>query len=254
MTAEYGMGADNILQADIVTPAGELITANECQNSDIFWAIRGGNAGAFGVITNLTVKAYPMPDVRLWTFEATQKNGTAIRQWYRFVAQVLSYLPDMHAGGFGGYLTTSEPAAGSQLGLVGTFFLFNKPNGTMERLDADLQGFFGSENATSTASVTSSTLYSQDLTSLLAMLPATENVGKGGALQASRLLDRESLTGDLDFLTDVLLAVGPNFDGPTVSLIFPYVFTSPIIPGHALSEAHSHMLVYRTASQVLACP
>lgn len=86
MTAEYGMGADNIIQADIDTLAGELITANECQNSDIFWAIQGGNADAFGVITSLTVKACPMPDVRLWTSEATQKNGTSFGHLYRFIA------------------------------------------------------------------------------------------------------------------------------------------------------------------------
>lgn len=36
------MGADNIVEAAIVTPRGELITANECQNKDLFWAIRGG--------------------------------------------------------------------------------------------------------------------------------------------------------------------------------------------------------------------
>ncbi|KAL1874322.1 hypothetical protein Daus18300_003686 [Diaporthe australafricana] len=222
-TAEYGMGADNIIEAAIVTPTGDLITANECQNSDIFWAIRGGNAGAFGVITSLTVKAYPMPDVRLWTFQVTQKNGTSIGNWYRFVAQVLSYMPDMHAGGFGGYLTTSAPAPGSQLGLVGTFFLFNKPNGTMERLNAELQDFFGSGNATDAAEVTSSTLYFQDLSSLLAMLPSSESVGKGGALQASRLLTRDSLTRDLDLVAEVLLEVGPNFDGPTDGISSPSV-------------------------------
>ena len=222
MTAQYGMGADNIIQTDIVTPTGDLITANECQNSDIFWAIRGGNAGAFGVITSLTVKAYPMPDVHLWTFQATQKNGTSIQQWYRFVAQALSHLPDMHEGGLGGYLTSSEGAApGSRLGLVGTFLLFNKPNGTMEHLVADLQGFFASENATRAAEITPSTLYSPDLTSLMARLPSSESVGEGGALQVTRLLTRDSLTGDLDLLSEVLLAVGPNFDGPTVSLLVP---------------------------------
>jgi hypothetical protein len=39
--AMYGLGVDNVLEMEIVTPAGNLITANECQNSDIFWAMRG---------------------------------------------------------------------------------------------------------------------------------------------------------------------------------------------------------------------
>ncbi|KAG6364823.1 hypothetical protein INS49_006427 [Diaporthe citri] len=149
----------------------------------------------------------------------------------------------MHGSGLGEYLTTSEPAPGSRLGLVGTFFLFNKPNGTVERLNKDLQGFFGSENATCTARVTSSTFYSADLTSLLAMFPLTEHVGQGGGLQASRLITRDSLTGDLELLTEVLLAVGPNFDGPMVSRASPYLLLIPVIPVHTLSEAHSRTSV-----------
>jgi FAD/FMN-containing dehydrogenase len=41
MTAKYGFGADMVLQIDLVTADGRYISANECQNSDIFWAMRG---------------------------------------------------------------------------------------------------------------------------------------------------------------------------------------------------------------------
>jgi FAD/FMN-containing dehydrogenase len=37
----YGLGADNVLEMEAVTPNAELITANECQNSEYFWALRG---------------------------------------------------------------------------------------------------------------------------------------------------------------------------------------------------------------------
>ena len=37
----FGLGADQILEIELVTPGGDFITANECQNEDIFWAIRG---------------------------------------------------------------------------------------------------------------------------------------------------------------------------------------------------------------------
>ncbi len=37
----YGMAADNILEMRIVSPSGEFLTVNECQNQDLFWAIRG---------------------------------------------------------------------------------------------------------------------------------------------------------------------------------------------------------------------
>ena len=40
-SAKYGYGADMVLEINLVTAAGDYITANECQNSDYFWAMRG---------------------------------------------------------------------------------------------------------------------------------------------------------------------------------------------------------------------
>jgi len=37
----YGMAADNVLELEIVTPGGDILTVNECQNQDLFWAFRG---------------------------------------------------------------------------------------------------------------------------------------------------------------------------------------------------------------------
>jgi FAD/FMN-containing dehydrogenase len=41
LSAKYGLAADSVLQAEVVTPAGNVVTANECQNTDLFWAVRG---------------------------------------------------------------------------------------------------------------------------------------------------------------------------------------------------------------------
>jgi len=40
----YGMAADNILEMEIVSPSGHILTVNECQNQDLFWALRGVSA------------------------------------------------------------------------------------------------------------------------------------------------------------------------------------------------------------------
>ncbi|KAM5368016.1 hypothetical protein ACJZ2D_009730 [Fusarium nematophilum] len=61
LTSEFGMGADNITQAVVVTASGNILTANECENQDLLWAIRRGGGGTFGVITELTFKAHRMP-------------------------------------------------------------------------------------------------------------------------------------------------------------------------------------------------
>lgn len=59
MTAQYGLGVDQWLEAQIVTADGELRIANEVTNPDLFWAIRGGGGGTFGVVVQATWKAHP---------------------------------------------------------------------------------------------------------------------------------------------------------------------------------------------------
>jgi len=54
-----GLGVDRVLQYKVVTPDGRYRTANECQNKDLFFALRGGGGGTFGVVLESTVLASP---------------------------------------------------------------------------------------------------------------------------------------------------------------------------------------------------
>lgn len=56
---KYGLTIDNLLSADVVTAGGELLTASESENEELFWAIRGGG-GNFGVLTSMEYKMYPV--------------------------------------------------------------------------------------------------------------------------------------------------------------------------------------------------
>jgi len=58
---KYGTAAGNMLEAEVVTAAGELVVANACQNTDLFWALRGGGGGTFGVVTRMTLRTHPLP-------------------------------------------------------------------------------------------------------------------------------------------------------------------------------------------------
>jgi FAD/FMN-containing dehydrogenase len=55
----HGLSIDNLISADVVTADGRLVHANEEENSDLFWAIRGGG-GNFGVLTNLEYRLHPV--------------------------------------------------------------------------------------------------------------------------------------------------------------------------------------------------
>lgn len=58
---EFGTGAAGILQVKVVTASGKTLIANQCQNKKLFWAIRGGGGGTFGVVTKMTLKTHPLP-------------------------------------------------------------------------------------------------------------------------------------------------------------------------------------------------
>jgi FAD/FMN-containing dehydrogenase len=59
---KYGMAVDSIRSINLVNAAGDLITASEKENSDLFWALRGGGGG-FGVVTELEIQLYPVTTV-----------------------------------------------------------------------------------------------------------------------------------------------------------------------------------------------
>ena len=59
---KFGLTCDNLLEVEIVLADGRKVFASETQHPDLFWAIRGGGGGNFGVITNFKLKIYPLAD------------------------------------------------------------------------------------------------------------------------------------------------------------------------------------------------
>ena len=57
----FGSAASNLLQATAVLADGSVVTANACQHSDLFWALRGGGGGTFAAVAELVVRTHAPP-------------------------------------------------------------------------------------------------------------------------------------------------------------------------------------------------
>ncbi|KAI0048511.1 FAD-binding domain-containing protein [Auriscalpium vulgare] len=66
-----GLAVDNAVEYNIVLANGDLIAANATSHPDLFWALRGGGAGSWGVLTSVTYRTHP-------TFPATLHQATFV--------------------------------------------------------------------------------------------------------------------------------------------------------------------------------
>ena len=58
----YGTAAGSLIEAELVTADGALRVANANTHADLFWALKGGGGGGFGVVTRLTLRVHPLPE------------------------------------------------------------------------------------------------------------------------------------------------------------------------------------------------
>src|SRR5205085_11611968 len=57
LSRAYGLSIDSLLEVDVILANGTLVTANEKENTDLFWAVQGGG-GNFGVVTSFLFKLH----------------------------------------------------------------------------------------------------------------------------------------------------------------------------------------------------
>jgi FAD/FMN-containing dehydrogenase len=58
----YGLAAGSLLEAEVVTADGQIRVANACTNSDLFWALKGGGGGSYGVVSKVTLRVHDLPE------------------------------------------------------------------------------------------------------------------------------------------------------------------------------------------------
>jgi FAD/FMN-containing dehydrogenase len=100
MSKGFGTAAAGLLEAEIVTADGVVRTVNACRNSELFWALKGGGGGSWGVVTKLMLRTHELPEFFGYA-EGTikAKSDAALRQLIaRFVGFYRDNLFNPHWG------------------------------------------------------------------------------------------------------------------------------------------------------------
>ena len=77
-----GLSIDNILGAEVVLADGSVVNADESENADLYWAIRGGG-GNFGVVTSIRSRLHPIANVVAGPMFWDLDQAGELMQWYR---------------------------------------------------------------------------------------------------------------------------------------------------------------------------
>ncbi|MPZ22257.1 MAG: FAD-binding protein [Dehalococcoidia bacterium] len=87
----FGLTIDSLVSCDVVTASGELVVANDRENADLFWGLRGGG-GNFGIVTSFEFKLHRLPSTVLAGMVAwPMDEAPAV---LRFLREFLAGAPD----------------------------------------------------------------------------------------------------------------------------------------------------------------
>jgi FAD/FMN-containing dehydrogenase len=98
LSRKYGLSCDNLLSAEVVTADGEVLTASETDNADLFWALRGGG-GNFGVVTTFEYRLHPVAEIYGGPIAYPVDRADEVLRFYR---EYIAESPE-ELGGFVGF-------------------------------------------------------------------------------------------------------------------------------------------------------
>ncbi|KAL9070885.1 MAG: hypothetical protein Q9157_005661 [Trypethelium eluteriae] len=209
----YGLGADQVYEIETVTPTGEIVKANECQNADLFWAVRGGGGGTFGVLTKVTVRTFPASPIALYDFKLQAAPNSTV--YWDIMGHLLAQLPDLSAANVSAFtylypnITPSE-SGGPVASFEGVFALPEPTSSSsLEDLLTPIWRYVNETYPNQTVTQAKSTVY-PNLYSLFLDF-ADDSAAGVDKVVGSWLLPPDTLTDDA--FTDALISFLGNSGG-----------------------------------------
>jgi len=194
---KFGLTCDNLLEATVVLADGSVAVANAHRHQDLFWALRGGGGGNFGIVTRFVFRTHPAGDVTTYSLEWPWSDAKKVVQAWQ---QLTPHAPDELASvlnvsavaGGGAAITSAGQFFGSEAALRSLLApLANTGNPTRytttPRTFLGAVHYFtggGSGRATFAAksSICSATLSSAGIDALLSQIEAKRTSGTGSGV------------------------------------------------------------------------
>ncbi|KAI1111784.1 FAD-binding domain-containing protein [Nemania sp. NC0429] len=93
LTSLYGLGSDNVLEWEVVTPDGKLVTATPRKNTDLYWALSGGGGGTYGVVISMTARIFKDGPVGSANFFFNVGTAGSVDAYWNAISVFHSHLP-----------------------------------------------------------------------------------------------------------------------------------------------------------------
>ena len=204
MSSRYGLAADQILQATVVTTDGRILVVDDTQNQDLLWAIRGGGPGLYGIVIEYVMRTFPLPkNVVVGSLSLSRTNASTAEATWDALAALMRSLPDLMDRGVTGFglATVQDSTSCSRHGrmrevsVAMTLYTYNSTASDFQALIAPVRNRILAATGSNTVSVELSPLQVlQDYLSLFSILSPGESRCGDISLSSSRLLGRRELT------------------------------------------------------------
>ena len=177
------------------------MTVNNHQNSDLFWALRGGGGSTYGIVTSVTYRTYPSVPCQLYTYQANITNSSVFPE---LIGGLLRYQTQFTDDGWGGYGVISNQQM--------NFFYFG-PNMTNETATATTQAWrnFTASLAPVGVVSTEQTYYAPSWYALYQAVYSSGVQNGGNVMFTSRLLSRDTVANKYAEVAEVLINCGASF-------------------------------------------
>jgi len=200
LSPQLGLGVDNVIELNVILSSGDYVTANSHSHPDLFWALRGGGGGTYGIVTSVTYRTHPSLPLTAVFLTANSTNSNTFRT---FLTEFFRIQPNVSDAGFSGYALIGPNAMG---------WLYIAPNVTQAQANQTVDPFFAFANNLTSEGLNISMALTVPYPSFYAWYaqvysaPGQQEVGTIAEI-ASRLINRDVIEKNPRSIADMVISM-----------------------------------------------